>query len=260
MTARAATVFALASLHCSTTAVLRAQTASPPDFSGVYFSIQPGFMAGRPVIANGQQTRPTQGSPKGDGSQGRSADVPSLTPEFMAKWEVIRKTRVAGSSEYDNFAKCLPVGMPSMMLVSGYPIEIIQNREKMVILGELNDSVRRIYLDGRKPTAKHLDDATYAGYSTGEWQGPTLVADTVALHPDSLIESITVVFTPHSDAMTVKERIRLSAPGILEDRMVVSDPKAFTKPWELVQTYRKAAQGRDELREFACAEGIATVK
>ena len=260
MTVRAAIVFALASLQGSTGALLWAQTAAPADFSGVYFSIQPGFLAGRPALANGQQTRPTKGSPKGDGSQGRSADVPSLTPEYMEKWEVIRKTRVAGSSEYDNFAKCLPVGMPSMMLVSSYPIEIAQTRERIIILGELNDSARHIYLDGRKPTAKHLDDATYAGYSTGQWQGPVLVVDTVALHPDSLIESITVVFTPHSDAMTVKERIRLSAPGILEDRMVVSDPKAFTKPWELVQTYRKAAQDRDELREFACAEGTATVK
>ena len=109
-----------------------------------------------------------------------------------------------------------------------------------------------VYLDGRKPTAKHLDDPTYAGYSTGHWEGDTLVVETVALHPDSFIEG----FTPHSDAMTVSERIRFTSPGILEDRITVRDPKALTEPWQTVRTYRKALPPNDELREFACAEGL----
>ena len=27
-------------------------------------------------------------------------------------------------------------------------------------------------------------------------------------------------------------------------------------PWEIVRTYRKASASNDELREFACAEGL----
>ena len=42
----------------------------------------------------------------------------------------------------------------------------------------------------------------------------------------------------------------------LEDRIVVTDPKALTRPWETVKTYRKAMPGNDQLREFACAEGL----
>jgi hypothetical protein len=135
-------------------------------------------------------------------------------------------------------------------------MEVMQTKDKITFFSELNDALRRVYLDGRKPAQKHLDDPTYAGYSTGHWEGDTLVVETVALHPDSFIEG----FTPHSDAMTVRERIRFVSPGVLENRIVVTDPKALTKPWEVVRTYRKAMPGNDELREFACAEGLTRGK
>jgi hypothetical protein len=241
----------------------QAQPAGPPDFSGVYYPINP-FGANavpQPPSAKGKEKgpppRPTRSAPLADGSQGRAPDAPSLTPDYMAKWEIIRKSRMAGSSEYDNTAKCLPPGMPAMMSMA-YGMEVMQNNDKITFFSELNDALRRVYLDGRKPTKKILDDPTYAGYSTGHWEGDTLVVDTVALHENSFIEG----FTPHSDAMTVKERIRFLSPGLLEDRITVTDPKALTKPWETVKTYRKAApgSGNDELREFACPEGLGEAK
>jgi hypothetical protein len=223
-----------------------------PDFSGVYYPLQPfgrgaDGRAGAPANAaakKGPPPRPTQSAPLSDGSQGRAPDAPSLTPEYMAKWEVIRKSRMAGSSEYDNTAKCLPPGMPAMMSMA-YGMEVMQTKDKITFFSELNDALRRVYLDGRKPTQKILNDPTYAGYSTGHWEGDTLVVDTVALH---------------SDAMTVKERIRFTGPDLLEDRITVTDPKALTKPWETVKSYRKAKTGTDELREFACAEGLGDAK
>jgi hypothetical protein len=251
-----------------------AAVASPPDFSGVYYPAQQGrgggarqgaapaapgaaAPAGRGAAAAGAAQagtappRPTQSAPVSDGSQGRSPDAPSLTPEDLAKWEMMRKSRMSGSYEFDNNAKCLPPGMPAMMSMA-YGMEIMQTKDKITFFSELNDALRRVFLDGRKPAQRHLDDPTYAGYSTGHWEGDTLVVETVALHPDSFIEG----FTPHSDAMTVRERIRLIGPGLLEDRITVTDPKALTKPWEVVRTYRKASPPNDELREFACAEGL----
>jgi hypothetical protein len=248
-------------------AFLFAQTnttaTAPPDFSGVYYPLSPfgragGGRAGAPPAGQrqGPPPRPTASAPLADGSQGRAADAPSLSPEYMARWEIIRKSRIAGSYEYDNNAKCLPPGMPAMMSMA-YGMEVMQTRDKITFFSELNDALRRVYLDGRKPSQKVLDDPTYAGYSTGHWEGDTLVVDTVSLNTNSFIEG----FSPHSDAMTVKERIRFTAPGLLEDRITVTDPKALTKPWETVKTYRKAAQGKnDELREFACPEGLADAK
>jgi hypothetical protein len=57
--------------------------------------------------------------------------------------------------------------------------------------------------------------------------------------------------------MTVSERLHFISPGILEDRITVRDPKALTEPWQVVRTYRKALPPNDELREFACAEGLS---
>jgi hypothetical protein len=246
-------------LTLSIPVALCAQT--PPDFSGVYYPISPfGKFTGGPP-AGGAQTgpppRPKASAPLADGSNGRTPDEPSLTPEYMAKWQTISKTRIAGSSEYDPVAKCLPPGMPAAMSMF-YGMEVMQNKDKITFFSELNDAMRRVYLDGRKPSQKVLDDPTYAGYSTGHWEGDTLVVDTVALREDTFIEN----FTPHSDAMTVKERIRLTGPGVLEDRITVTDSKALTKSWETVKSYRKAkpGSGTDELREFACAEGIADAK
>jgi hypothetical protein len=239
--------------------VAYAQSATP-DFSGVYYPYQPprGGGPGRgatPAAPQGQRSTPlpppTRSAPTGDLSNGRSPTAPSLTPEYMAKWEVIRKSRTSGSYEYDRAANCLPPGMPSMM-GAAYGLEIMQGKDRITFFSEWLDALRRVYVDGRKPTQKILNDPTYAGYSTGHWEGDTLVVDTVALHPDSFIDNS----SPHSEDMTIKERIRFSAPGILEDRVTVTDPKALTKPWETVFTYKKAERPNDELREFACTEGL----
>ena len=245
-------------LGLAAAAVLSAQ--APPDFSGVYYPVNPfGNFAGGPKkgATQGPPAKPTVSAPVADGSNGRRPDEPSLTPEYLAKWQMISKTLIAGSSQYDPIARCLPPGMPAVMSMF-YGMEVMQNKDKITFFSELNDAMRRVYLDGRKPSQKVLDDPTYAGYSMGHWEGDTLVVDTVAIREDTFIEGI----TPHSDAMTVKERIRLTEPGLLEDRIIVTDPKALTKPWETVKTYRKAkpGSGTDELREFACAEGISDAK
>jgi len=230
---------------------------SPPDFSGVYYPAPQGRGGGgqRGAAPAGQRGAPppppTRSAPTGDLSAGRSPNAPSLTPEYMAKWEIIRKSRMSGSYEYDPIANCLPPGMPHMMTMP-YGMEIMQTKDKITFFSEWQDALRRVYLDGRKPSQKVLNDPTYAGYSTGHWEGDTLVVDTVALHPNSFIDNS----SPHSEEMTIKERIRFIAPGVLEDRITVTDPKALTKPWEVVHTYRKAEPPNDELREFACAEGL----
>jgi len=117
---------------------------------------------------------------------------------------------------------------------------------------------REIYVDGRPhPPREYLEDFnSFMGHSVGRWEGDTLVVDTVALKDNSYIEG----FTPHSDRMTIKERIRFLPNGLLEDRITVTDPKALVEPWETVKTYRRAEKGDDQLREFACAEGLEHAK
>ena len=115
---------------------------------------------------------------------------------------------------------------------------------------------RRIFLEGRKPQQRTLDDPTSAGYSVGHWEGDTLVVDTVAIREDTLLD----LFSPHSDQLTVQKRIRFTSPGMLEDRLTATDPKALLEPFTQIRTYRKASPPNDKLREFSCAEGLSSVK
>jgi hypothetical protein len=230
-----------------------ASTGARPDFSGVYYPAQQGGGA-PPAPArrpNEPLPPPTRSSPTSDGSQGRGPDAPKLTPEYLAKWNIIAASRTSGSYEFDNIHNCLPPGMPAMMGM-GYGMEILQNEQKITFFSEHQDALRRVYLDGRKPSQRVLNDPTYAGYSTGHWEGDTLVVETVALTDKSFIDGS----SPHSDKMTVQERIRLVEPGVLEDQITVHDPEALTEPWRVVRRYRKASYPNDELREFACAEGL----
>src|SRR2546421_1169769 len=264
------TLIALCAVWLSGLTAFAQTTATPPDFSGVYYPAQPGRGgAGAPAAAPATGQRgtpapagqratpppPTRSAPTGDLSNGRAANAPALTPEYMAKWEIIRKSRMSGSYEYDPIANCLPPGMPQMMSMA-YGMEIMQSKDRITFFSEWQDAMRRVYLDGRKASQKVLDDPTYAGYSTGHWEGDTLVVDTVALRDDTQLDT----FSPHSDQLTVRERIRFIAPGVLEDHITATDPKALVEPHVMVRTHRKVSPPSDELREFSCAEGLLTTK
>ncbi len=229
-----------------------ASPATRPSFAGVYYPAQGEGSPRPPPRPPGQPLPPpTRSSPTADGSQGRGPGAPKLAPEYLAKWNVIAKSRIGGSYEYDNIANCLPPGMPAMMSAA-YGMEIMQDEQKITFFSEHQDALRRVFLDGRKPSPQVLNDPTYAGYSTGHWEGETLVVDTVALSDKSFIDGS----SPHSEKMAVHEQIRFVEPGILEDQITVTDPLALTEPWHVVRRYRKAAYPNDELREFACAEGL----
>jgi hypothetical protein len=230
--------------------------SSSPDFSGVYYPLAPfgrgglgGPGRGAPPkgAPKGPPSRPTQSAPLADGSQGRAPDAPSLTPEYMAKWEVIRKSRIAGSAEYDNTLKCLPPGMPAMMNMA-YGMEVMQTKDKVTFFSELNDALRRVYLDGRKPSAKVLDDPTYAGYSTGHWEGDTLVVDTIGFNDKTWLDS---TGKPHSEALHVVERYRRPNLNRLEIAYMLEDTQAFSRPYTFTRTFTRVTD-RD-LREYFCA-------
>ena len=46
----------------------------------------------------------------------------------------------------------------------------------------------------RTPRVESADDPTFAGYSTGHWEGDTLVVDIVAIREDTLFDT----FSPYS--------------------------------------------------------------
>ena len=88
-----------------------------------------------------------------------------------------------------------------------FPIEIFQSDAFIVMKLEYYDLVRLIFLDGRKadPDVPH----TMTGFSTGHWDGSTLVVETDHLEP----ATITNNGLDHSENVRVLERFRLSSDG-----------------------------------------------
>jgi hypothetical protein len=210
-------------------------TASAPDFNGVWRTIN------APAASReGSSLRwlPAPG------------ELPPFTPEYEARYRKVQASRESGSEATEPVARCLPPGMPYFTLAQ-YGLEVVQSRDKIIFFSEWMDAYRRVYMDGRKP-ADDLDPS-YFGYSTGHWDGDTLIVETVSLRDDTVLDRYG---SPHSDAMRISERIRLSASDVLEDAITVSDAKAFTKPWEILRRYRRAPRNNDELHENTCTEGL----
>lgn len=210
-----------------------------PDFSGVWRTIN---APAAPREGTNLRWLPGPG------------ELPPLTPAYMDRYKKVQASREAGSEETEPVARCLPPGMPYFTLAQ-YGLEIMQNKDKLVMFSEWMDAYRRVYLDGRTMPADF--DVSYNGYSTGRWEGDTLVVETVNLRDDTVLDRYG---SPHSDVMRITERIRLTAPDQLENSTIVYDAKAFTKPWELVRRYRRAGKGNDELHENTCTEGLRLAK
>jgi hypothetical protein len=138
----------------------------------------------------------------------------------------------------------VPYGVPSMMSVAVYPIEILQMPKQITIISEAFSEVRRVYMD--RPQQK-IDDVPpgYYGRSIGKWEGDTLVIDTVGIK-----ESVQYQRMPHSDQMHVTERMRLVAPDILHDQITIEDPVVLEKPYTYTLAYRRMPGY--EMVEFVC--------
>ena len=118
----------------------------------------------------------------------------------------------------------------------------------VVFLYEANDGRREIHLDGR-PLPTNDPQPFWYGYSTGRWEGDTLVVESNGFKDQSWIDEWG---TPGSDRLRLTERIRRPTYGTLEIQMTVEDPKTFTKPFSFAVHQRLMPD--DELIEFVCGE------
>jgi hypothetical protein len=170
---------------------------------------------------------------------------PPYKEEWEAKYVAVLEAARQGKP-MDPTSGCVPGGMPRIM-GNPYPQEIVIQQKQVLIIKELQTQVRRIYTDGRKPPAD--PDPTYIGYSTGHWEGDTLVVETVGMRGDTVFDR---TGAPHSDKMKVIERMRLRSPDVWEDQITIIDPVAFTKPWVVTRTYKR--QPDWEILEYVCEE------
>ena len=144
---------------------------------------------------------------------------------------------------------CLGTGMPGSMLGSGgYPMEIIQRPDQITIVYEAHNEIRRVYFGDRiLPVADRLPERD--GYSTGRWEGNTLIVETA-----QLTELVSQRFA-HTDQARIVERYSLSEEDgrkVLTAEMTMTDPAFYTKPVSDVKKWSIVPNGF--LMTYECNE------
>jgi hypothetical protein len=173
------------------------------------------------------------------------AQQPPLTAEYAAVWEANMAERARGGQYYNTQVRCLPGGMPRMM-IAYQPLEVIITPEVTHIhIGFFNEH-RRIYTDGRAwPKAAA---PTFSGYSIGHWidedgdgRYDVLEVETRDLKGPRIFDPSGIPL--HRDNQTVvKERFYLEGadPNILRDEITTFD-HALTRPWTVLRGYQRDA-------------------
>jgi hypothetical protein len=188
--------------------------------------------------------------PPGRGQQ------PPITEEYRALWEKNIAEARAGGQYYNPQVRCIPSGMPRMMI--GYePIELIVLPEITYMHMMFNSEFRRIYTDGR--SFPEDEEPSYAGYSIGKWldedgdgKFDVLEVETRNFKGPRIIDPSGIPL--HKDNQSIiKERIYLDKtdPNIWRDQITVID-HAFTRPWTVTRSFLR--QAKTVWTEHSCAE------
>ena len=156
------------------------------------------------------------------------------------------KARLANEDKDDPDGYCQPLGLVRMH-IHPYPRKIIQLPSLLVIMFERDNTFRQIFTDGRPMPAD--PQPAYNGYSTGKWDGDTLVVETTGFKDGMWLDN---VGSPFTAAAKVTERFRRPSFGNLEIDVTIDDPKAYTKPWTLQLKQTLAAD--TDMLEFFCTE------
>ncbi len=178
------------------------------------------------------------------------SEQPMMLPWAEARFKAIRQ----GAYDYMQPLKnvepdlnCLPGGFPwSYDRAQLTPFELIQTPKKIVMIFSSSAEWRQIFMDGRKNPEGAPD--TFMGYSTGKWDGDTLVVETSGI---SDLTWIDIIGHMHSDALRVEERIRRVAPDRLDVDLLFDDPKTYVKPWKGKKVYFLQKPDVDVDEDFA---------
>jgi hypothetical protein len=215
-----------------------------PDFSGLWEAPRRG---GRPREQDteraAQEVIGSDIAVGGFGDLGRS--VKGGLP-FSPWGAELLKARHTNEDKDDPDGYCQPLGLVRMLQIEG-PRKIVQTAGLLVMLFERDNSFRQIFTDGR---AMPVDpQPAYNGYSSGKWEGDTLVVRTAGFKDGMWLDN---VGSPFTAAARVTERFRRPSFGNLEIEVTVDDPKAYTKPW----TYKvnQVIAADTEIMEFFCTE------
>ena len=170
---------------------------------------------------------------------------PAYAKDYLAQRAADAEATKRGEPPASASVGCVPYGMPRMMAVASYPVEILETPGQFTIIAEAFSEVRRVFMDQPQSPIDEVPPGYY-GHSVGRWDGETLVIDTVGIK-----ESVPGYQNiPHSDRMRITERLKLLTPDVLHNQITIDDPVVLEKPVVYTLAYRRM---RDyKMVEFVC--------
>ena len=158
----------------------------------------------------------------------------------------LRKARTEANGKDDPASHCLPGGVMKSH-TTALLRKIVQLPGLVVILKEANASYRQIFTDGRP--LPEIEQPTFNGYSSGKWEGDTLVVETVGFKDGLWLDR---GGSPMTDAARMTERFKRVNFGKLEIEITVDDRKAYTVPWTIKLNHFIVVD--TELLDYICLE------
>ena len=158
----------------------------------------------------------------------------------------VSKARAASSGRDDPNTLCTPTGIVKMHTTPLYR-KIIQVPGLVAILYERTVTYRQIFTDGRPLPEDPVP--SFSGYSTGKWDGDTLVIESAGFRDGIWLDRNG---SPLTEAGRITERFRRVNFGRMEIELTVDDPKAYTRPWTVKLNHLLMTD--TELLDYHCGE------
>jgi len=162
----------------------------------------------------------------------------TLTPEAQVHYEAGKKALAAGGVYRDDIGQCWPSGMP-LIMTRVWPIAVIQMPTAIYMISAFENSIRIIYLDGRKHTPADEVVRTFDGESIGHWEGSELVVDTRYFPGHHHWMDQGGASVPVSEDMTMTERFRMVKDGTFEVDYTLTDPKNWVGDWKFTKRFNR---------------------
>jgi len=179
-----------------------------------------------------------------------------LTPEYQAIFESNLAALRASTHDVDPQVRCLPSGMPRMM-IAYEPLEVIVTAHTTYVRVDHLSETRRIYTDGRDWPAQVKP--SFEGYSIGKWidedgdgKYDVLEVETRHLKGPRFFDADGLPM--HQNNRTViRERIYLDPkkPDLLHAQITTIDD-ALTRPWTVTRDYNR--ERKPLWPEYLCNE------
>jgi hypothetical protein len=203
------------------------------------------LLAGTSLLAQWPSPK-TAGIPTSDGK-------PDLTANVLRT--VDGKPDLSGLWTLDTEAYWEDIGFDlALGVIPLQPWATAVYRERRANLGKDNPiarcrpmQYRQIFTDGR--SLPKDPNPNWMGYSVGTWEGETLVVETIGLKDDTWLD---LYGHPATDALRVTERFHRRDFGNMDLEIIMTDSKAYTKPWRIMLHPRLMPDS--EILEFACIE------